>query len=231
MKNIFLILFLFINAEFLYSQLDANRVKEVDSVYIFKPIEELKPFSEESTTTNNAIGFDLSFSNSGIGFGLFYNYNINKNNMLSAMVSFSGARNTDEFEYYDWNTGRWVVPGKINRLYLVPITINYTRFIFADKIGGNFKPYIGGGIGPSMIFQTPYEKDWFDSWNYSTTYVRYGGYVAIGGYFKSLGNSIAALNIKYYYIPFGDKGLESIEGSPITNFGGLVLSLSVGYDF
>lgn len=209
------------NTKFLHSQIDTNRVKEVDSVFIFEPVEKLKLFSEESSTTNNSAGFDVSFSNSGIGFGLFYNYNINKNNMLSAMLSFSGAR----------NTGRWVVPGKINRLYLVPITINYTRFIFSDKIGGSFKPYIGGGIGPSIIFRTPYDMDWFDSWKYSTTYVRPGGFLALGGYFKSLGNSIASLNIKYYYIPFGGKGLESIVGLPITNFGGLVLSLSVGYGF
>jgi hypothetical protein len=34
--------------------------------------------------------------------------------------------------------------------------------------------------------------------------------------------------LRYYTIPFGGEGLESIQGVPINNFGGVFLTLSVG---
>ena len=51
----------------------------------------------------------------------------------------------------------------------------------------------------------------------------------IGASFGSLGKgSFIGVNIRYYTIPFGDPGLESLAALPISNFGGVFLSLSVG---
>ena len=152
-------------------------------------------------------------------------------NLLTANFFISGLRNTDEWEYWDWNTGQWVVPNKINRLFLIPTTIGYTRILFANALGGSFKPFASVGVGPSFIFATPYNKGWFEAWKDVNVLTRFGGFIGIGGYFRTIGSSIANINIKYYYIPVGDNGIESIQGLPIYNAGGVVLSLSIGYGF
>jgi hypothetical protein len=231
-KNILLYIILFgLVSISLYGQDDKDRVRKVDSTYIFKPSKPVKLYNPSENIINQSLGLDVAFSNSGLGLGFFYNNFIDNNNILFGSFYISGARNTDEFEYWDYNTGQWIVPNKINRLFLVPITFGYSHILFANALAGSFKPFISLGAGPSLIFSNPYQKGWFEAWSYATTYVRFGGDIAIGADFRSFGSSVASFSIKYYYIPFGGKGLESIQGLPMTDFGGLVLSLSIGYGF
>lgn len=233
-KRIFFILFLiFLFTTFLQlkSQEDKDRIKKVDSTYIFKPSKPIKIFNPDETIISQSLGLDVAFSNSGLGLGMFYHYFLDNENIIFTNFYISGARNTDEIEYWDYNTGQWVVPNKINRLFLIPFTVGYTKFLFANSIAGSFKPFLSVGLGPSFIFSTPYEKGWFEAWKYAKNYIRFGSYIEIGGYFNTIGNSVANAGIKYYYIPFGGNGLESIKGLPIKDFGGLVLSLSIGYGF
>jgi hypothetical protein len=215
----------------LLSQNDKERVIKVDSTYIFKPSKPIRIYNPNETLISQSIGLDVAFTNSGLGLGMFYHYFLDNDNIIFANFYISGARNTDEIEYWDYNTGQWVVPNKINRLFLIPLTFGYTKILFSNSIAGTFKPFASIGVGPSFIFSTPYEKGWFEAWKYAKNYIRFGSYIEIGGYFKTIGNSIANAGIKYYYIPFGGDGLESIKGLPIKDFGGLVLSLSIGYAF
>jgi hypothetical protein len=94
-------------------------------------------------------------------------------------------------------------------------------------------------VGPTLIIKTPYitegadgipyYHEFFSSFGDATFYGRFGGFVGIGAYFGNIakGNLVGA-NIRYYAIPFGGAGLESMAGLPITNFGGIFLSLTVG---
>lgn len=215
----------------LFSQANTERIVKKDSVFIFKPSKPLTIFGEEQNSLNTALGGDILFSNSGFGLGFFYHKFLDDENLLTANFFVSGLRNTDEWEYWDWNTGQWVVPGKINRLFLLPVTIGYSRILFADALGGSFKPFASVGLGPSFIFATPYEKGWFEAWKDVNVLTQFGGYIGIGGYFRTIGNSIANVNIRYYYIPIGGDGIESIKDLPIYNAGGIVISLSIGYGF
>jgi len=213
-----------------FSQND-ERVRKVDSTFIYKPATPLELYNPDAKFMNNSLCLDIIFSNSGFGGGLLYTHTLDKDNILFANFYISGARNTDELEYWDYNTGTWRVPNKVNRLFMIPLTFGYTRLMFQDAIAGSFKPFITGGVGPALILSTPYEKEWFSAWNYTQAYIRLDTYIGIGAYFSLIDNSIASANIRYYYIPFGGEGLESIRNLPIKDFGGLVLSLSVGYSF
>lgn len=226
---VFLIFFL--SSLYLDAQSSSERIIKRDSVFIFQPSKPLKLFGEQQNIINSALGADISFSNSGFGLGFFYHRFLDDKNLLTASFFVSGLRNTDEWEYWDWNTGQWVVPYKINRLFLLPISFGYSRILFSNSLGGGFKPFAAIGVGPSFIFATPYAKGWFEAWKDVSILTRFGGYIGIGAYFTTIGSSISNVNIKYYYIPIGGNGIESIEGLPIYNAGGLVLSLSIGYGF
>lgn len=215
----------------LWGQTNTERIIKRDSVFVFTPSKPLSILGEEETSINSALGADIMFSNSGFGLGFFYHHFLDDENLLTGSFFVSGLRNSDEWEYWDWNTGDWVVPNKINRLYLLPITFGYTRILFADVLGGGFKPFASVGVGPSFVFATPYVKGWFEAWKDVNVLTRFGGYIGVGGYFRTVGSSIANVNIKYYYIPIGGDGIESIKGLPIYNAGGIVLSLSIGFGF
>jgi len=123
------------------------------------------------------------------------------------------------------------VPGKINRLFLIPFTFGFTKILFNNSIAGSFRPFTSVGAGPSLILSTPYEIEWFKAWSSHKSYLRFGGFIQIGAYFRAIGKSVSTIGLKYYYIPFGGKGLESIEDSPIKDFGGIFLTLDVGIGF
>lgn len=225
-----IIIVIFIHQSILLSQTD-DRVRKVDSIFIYKPATPIEIYNPNAKFINNSLCLDIIFSNSGFGGGMLYTHSVDKENLLFANFYISGARNTDELEYWDYNTGTWRVPNKVNRLFMIPLTIGYTRLVFQDAIAGSFKPFITAGVGPALIISTPYEKEWFSAWNYAKTYLRFDSYIGVGAYFSLIDNSVASANIRYYYIPFGGDGIESIRNLPIKDFGGLVLSLSVGYSF
>lgn len=216
------------------------------SVEIFYPINSLtynvpldtnivfnspRPLIKSQTTeigSYKSWGFNLILSNNGFGFGLFYDKFIAEDLSLFANLYMSGARNTDEFEYYDPNTGRLFVPGKINRLYMFPLTFGMNKFVFTKALNSNFFPYINFGVGPTFIIATPYEKEFFTSFGYTHLYIRFGGFVGGGINIPTTSNSYLGFSIRYYWIPFGGNGLESIKDLPIKDFGGLFLGLNIG---
>jgi len=90
------------------------------------------------------------------------------------------------------------------------------------------RPFISAGIGPTFILSTPYDREFFNAFGYGAFYTRFGAFIGAGANFGNTNRSIMGLNIRYYFIPFGGNGLESIRDLPIKNFGGVFLSLSLG---
>jgi hypothetical protein len=203
-------------------------VSDMDTTFVFDSPRPL--ISKEITrgAMNNAGGISLLFSRSGFGVGFFYNRDIYENTIAFASLYISGARNTDEFEYFDWDSGEYRVPNKINRLFNLPLMFGVKQFIFSGAIAQSFRPYLSAGVGPSLIMATPYEQGWFEAWGDVRAFVRPGGFVGLGAYVGSEGSTLIGVNLRYYYIPFGGNGLESIRNNPIEDFGGVFLSLSIG---
>jgi hypothetical protein len=214
----------------------ANPDFNPDSVIVFKSPRPLIQKITETNTLSSGWGGDFLLSDSGFGIGFFFHTFITEELLAYASLYISGARNSDEFEDRD-NSGYWTVRNKINRLYKFPLMFGLQQFLFKGSISESLQPYITAGVGPTFILSTPYTynripngevMNWFESFNYSEWNTKMGGFVGIGAYFGSLSKSVLGFNIKYYYVPFGDNGLESIIGLPITNFGGIFLSLSIG---
>lgn len=238
---LFVLFFLFKNS---YSQEKGGPTTfPADSVIIFESPRPLLVEQDKLQTPGGGWGADLLLSDSGFGVGFFLHTFLSNSLLLQSSLYISGARNSDEFDelmidnqgYYVWQ-----VRNKINRLYKFPLMVSLQYFPFQGSLSDSFQPYIGLGGGPTFILSTPYTYNrmpngeimgWFKSFSYADFYTRVGGYIGVGSYFGSFKGNILGVNLKYYYVPFGDRGLESIIGLPIQNFGGVFLSLSVGTAF
>ncbi|MBX3045338.1 MAG: hypothetical protein KIT33_12320 [Candidatus Kapabacteria bacterium] len=207
-----------------------------DSVFVFESPRPLISKGDKTNIKASSYGLDVILSDSGFGFGFFWQRQVLDGNMIIfSNLLLSGARNTDEFEQFI--NGRWQVINKINRVYKFPMTFGLQQFIFKNALSESLQPFLSLGIGPTFILSNPYTYDrepngeiigWFKSFGYSEFSMRFGGSVGIGAYFGNINNSILGVNIKYHYIPYGGDGIESIIGLPMTNLGGVFLSLTIG---
>lgn len=212
-----------------------------DTVFIFKSPRELITYDARTGNVKSAIAAQFYMSDSGPGAGFFYSHYFSPSTTAFFNFIVGGARNSDEFEQLVANqeTGFWEyrVENKINRLFTVPITLGLQKFVFANTISESLRPYIMAGGGSSLIIAAPYvenrqlgaeKTDWFGAFGDADFYFRPTAFAGFGAYFGSAERSLIGVDIRYYYIPFGGDGLESIKEQPIDNFGGLYLSLSVG---
>lgn len=202
--------------------------KNKDTVKIFTSPRPLLATESTSGELRDARGIDVLFSGNGFGLGGFYYHEFSHTLFGFAHLGISGVQNTDEFEEYDPRSQQWMVPNKINRLFMFPLTFGVQYRLFKDDVSENFRPFIQAGVGPSLIMSTPYSKEFFSAFGDAQFHVRPGGFVGAGLYFGDGQKNLTGAHIRYYYIPFGGDGLASVEGFPIKNFGGIFLSLSVG---
>jgi hypothetical protein len=203
-----------------------------DSLFIFQPARPLIDSSGLSSDYNSAWGFDVLFSNSGFGAGLFYQWSLSKR--LSTMINLgiTGARHSDEFPVWTPSPdpegfGDYVVPGKVNRLYALPLMVGLRYRVLDNLLVDNVRPYVNAGIGPTMVVALPYQYEFFSSFGHARGYFTGGGFVGVGAEFGS-GRPMLGVNVRYFYIPI-HPGIESIQDQPITDFGGLFLTLNVGF--
>jgi hypothetical protein len=162
------------------------------------------------------------------GFGLFGTYSKILGRTTSTMfrLSISGVSDPNEVQYYDYY-GNSYVRDKINRVYDATLSIGLKHNIFFDDIDGNFKPYIKGGIAPTLILMTPYDRSFFPSFGYAQTSYGIGVFGGVGlDYYesKSLG---MGLGIEYSYIPVLGNEVRSILDHNITNVGGLQFCFNI----
>lgn len=203
---------------------------ELDTPYVFTPSRPLLSSDADSKRRRSVGGVNILFSSNGFGVGFFYQRQFNNDFDISLDMGISGARNTSEFETdYDPITNSFRVPNKINRLYMFPLMLSMNMLVFQSVLSENMRPFLSLGAGPTFIMATPYNLEFFRAFGYATTYTRFGAYAGIGTYIGTPLKSMSAVSIRYYYIPFGGSGLESVRKNPITDFGGLFINLSIGF--
>jgi len=196
-----------------------------DSLFVFESPHPLV----SSPSASSSWGIVLSLSENGFGGGIFYQRSLTARLHWSIEATLSGARNSDEFEVYDPSTGDIFVPGKVNRLFMLPISIELLHRLFGESLDDSFAPLVSAGIAPTLIIATPYEEEFFRSFSHARLFVRPGAHVGIGARLRYGGEHFLAVRLRYYTIPFGGNGLESIRGRPIHNFGGVVLSVRLPF--
>lgn len=200
-----------------YQEGDTN-----DTLYLFMPVRSLIDSLSSEHGMSQVVGFDILFSSSGLGVGGFLQHNFS--NVLSgfANVSITGTRNADEFPDYNGN-----VPNKVNRLFTLPLLVGLRRRLFDQAITSDFRPYVNVGVGPVILAALPYDYELLPSIRHAYLYVTGGGFVGVGAESAS-GQPIIGFNARYFVVPF-QSGLESIRENRITDFGGLFLTMNVGF--
>lgn len=236
-KFVFLTIFIIFitNRADLVSQVTGGE-KEVfrpDSVIIFNSPTPILTLSEINKEKKSALGFSSIFSSSGFGAGMFWSTELSKNLMFSSDFFITGNRKSDELESIDRVTGEFFVPYKVNRLYSIPFNFNVKYFPFNDQIISTFKPFVSGGAGFAFVISTPYSQSFFKAFGDGVYYTRPSFNVSVGADFGSNKKSLSIFQLRYMNIPFGGKGLESLDEirtgeTPITNFGGIYLDLRIG---
>lgn len=199
---------------------------KTDSTIIFQSS---KPLITEHKVklVKNSSGFDLLISTNGFGLGFFYGRNLSDN--LTGKISFSISESRDEreVELYNPITGELIVPYKVNRFLVFPLFLGTEYRLFKDEIMDNFKPFVSVAAGPTMIYSTPYDVEFFNSIKHGKAYYTFGGFIGAGAYFGSDPNSLLGVNIRYYFIPYS-KGIESLLFVNKKEFGGFSISISFG---
>lgn len=190
-------------------------------------IGQMAPEKEPVIFPKNSLGIDFIFSEGGFGLGTFYRREISPSLTFFTDISMSEAKDEHEIEYIDY-WGNTIVIGKKNRVFLVPWNFGLQQRLFRKSLADNLRPYINFGVGPAMVFTTPYEKEFFSSFSKAHANYTAGGYIGLGANFGLDKNSLLGLNIRYYYIRFFDKGVESLEGRYQKTLGGFFLTLNLG---
>ncbi len=179
----------------------------------------------------DAWGVDILISNNGFGLGGFLRHEYSEDLSGTMTLAFSEAKDNNEVEYVDYY-GQTIVPGKINRFILVPLHVGVQYRIFAEDILDNFRPYINAAIGPTLVFSSPYAREFFNSLGYGQAHYTIGGYVGLGAFFGSAHESLSGVNIRYYFEPI-QKGLDSMQNSDGSierkkDFGGFFITFNFG---
>jgi outer membrane protein W len=223
----------------------AQALPGTDTTIIFTPSNPnlIQPQSYRSAT--KAWGLDLLMSNNGFGLGLFYRYELSDELSLMGNFAVSDVEGDAEFEQYDYY-GNSFVPGKKNRLLMIPVTFSMQYRLFKDEIADNFRPFVNAGVGPTMVYVSPYANpidyyfpdgtyaytdpgkiDFFTALKYGKMHYTVGGFIGAGVYFGMDKGTLTGLSVKYFIAPF-QNGFEVMQGGYIKNFGGLFITLSFG---
>lgn len=206
-------------------QLTFPQANRRDTTIIFKPIKPL--LTEQKVIFKNSYGMDIMIASDGFGLGVFYGYHFT--DALTGKINFSisEAKDEGEIELYNPFTGELFVPNKVNRFLVFPLLFAVEYRLFKDQIMDNFRPYLSASIGPSLIFSTPYEIEFFNSLKYGKAHYTLGGYIGAGAYFGSEKNRILGVNVRYYIIHYPN-GIESVQSVKKKDFGKFSISLSLG---
>ncbi len=192
-------------------------------------IGEIAPEQEPEVFPDNALGLDVMFGEGGIGFGGFYRHQFS--NKFTGFVDFSISeiKEDNEFQYYDPYYGSPLpIPGKKNRIFLIPVNVGFQYRLFEKLIHDNLRPYINAGVGPSIVVTTPYEREFFNAFGYADTKFAAGGYVGFGANFGLDKSSLVGINLRYYIAHFFDEGVESFYGKFNKDVGGFYLTINLG---
>jgi len=176
----------------------------------------------------NNWGIGFSYSESGVGISSSLFTPIGKSTDLFFNLLFSGVSDSRELERYDL-FGNSIIPDKVNRIYMVPLSIGIKKELFKDDIEGDFSPVLNFGISPTLILTNPYDKGFFNAIGYTKAKFGFGGFGGIGVSFKQSKSMSLSVNINYYFIPILGGPVESIQNNQIKDVGGLQLAFGLNF--
>src|SRR5205085_11806694 len=118
---------------------------------------------------------------------------------------------------------------KINRIFVLPITLGLQYRLFAETLSDNFRPYITAAGGPVLVLTNPASETFLDALHDTKSDWTGGGYLGVGANFGLDHKSTFGANVRYS-ITLYPKAVESLAGSSLTAFSGLFLTVTYGYN-
>jgi len=176
----------------------------------------------------NNWGLGFIYSESGFGISVSKYAPISKSIDFSANLLLSGITDTREVERFDVY-GNSIVLGKINRLFMMPLSIGFNMELFKGDLDGDFKPNIDIGIAPTLILINPYSESFFKAIGFTTAKFAIGPYIGIGMNYMQSKSMALNVSLNYYYLPVINGGVESIQYSTINNVGGIQLLFGMNF--
>ncbi len=174
----------------------------------------------------NVWGFGFNYAENGFGPSIGVFAPLGRSTDLNFNLAFSGVTDTRELNRYD-ALGNSVTYGKINRIFMIPLSIGIKQLLFKGQIEGDFAPVLNIGISPALILTNPYNLSFFNALNYMTTHFGIGGYAGIGVNFRQSNSVTMNVNLNYYNIPIIGGGVQSVDYNTINNVGGFQLGFGV----
>ncbi|HTX17246.1 MAG TPA: hypothetical protein VMG34_01195 [Bacteroidota bacterium] len=202
-----------------------------DSDFVFMPANPTVVAPQKVVTLPDAWGVDILISNNGFGLGGFLRHEYSEDLSGIMTIGFSEAKDDNQVEYIDYY-GETIVPGKINRFILVPLHFGVQYRLFSEDIVDNFRPYINAAVGPTLVFSSPFDREFFNSLGYGQAHYTLGGYIGLGAFFGAGHESLSGVNIRYYIEPIAG-GIDSMMNSDQTiekkkDFGGFFITFNFG---
>lgn len=218
----------------------AQEPSRPDTAIVFRPFKPQLVTEALFQDRMTAWGFDLLISENGFGLGGFYRRELSDDLAGTITFAISDVKDDGEVEYVNYY-GQSYVPGKKNRLIMLPLMFSAQYRLFRDDIVDNFRPYITAGAGPTTLYVSPYARitdygggailsekiDFFESLKYGKAHTTVGGFIGAGAYFGKDRTNVMGLSVRYYFIPVKD-GIEVMQGGYVKEFGGLYITLHFG---
>ncbi len=204
----------------------------------------------EQPTYRNAWGLDILVSNDGFGLGTFYRREFTEDLFGFGMFSISESKDDREFEQYNpYYPSQSVIPGKLQRFLVMPLTFGVQYRLFREDITDNFRPFVNAGAGPTMIFSAPFadvtkdasgkinatQIEFFKSLGKGQAHYTASAFIGIGANFGTEKANVFGVNFRYYFTYLLGDGLPSLYNTATgelaatkKDFGGFFITLNVG---
>jgi hypothetical protein len=199
----------------------------------------------------NAWGLDVLISNDGFGLGGFYRREFSPDLFGFVSLSISESKDGREVERIDPFTQTSLVPGKLNRFLVLPLMLGIQHRLFREDITDTFRPYINAGVGPTMIYTSPFTEftqtplgvdvrqvEFFKSLGKGQPHYTASAFIGAGANFGSDSRNLFGLNFRYYFTYLFGEGLPSLYDTGSSHygeiaarkkdFGGFFITLNLG---
>jgi hypothetical protein len=194
-----------------------------DSAIIFQSPRPLLDDNAATSALNNSFGFAGVINDYGFGLGLYYRRNLTTDLSALATFDFGTGKGPKEFGLFD--------EIKINRIYVMPLMASLQYRLLSNVLGEGLRPYITAGAGPAFIGTTDASLDFFTALLHPKVTTTFGGFVGFGANFGTDPKTTFGASLKYYIIPYKSPGIESTQGTFLTDFSGAALTITYGFNF
>ena len=191
-------------------------------------IGKIVPIKPPQSFPPNALGGDIVFTEGGFGLGGFYRHSYSNDLTLVSTFSISEFKGDNEFTYVNPYTFQTFTFGKLNRIFLIPVTVGLQLRLFSETVSDNLRPFVEFGAGPTFVLTTPYDKEFLKSFGSAHNNMAAGGYLGFGANFGINKSSLVGLNLRYYYVRLISGQVESLINQPRKDFGEIFISISIG---